>query len=325
MIITKAPLRITLAGGGTDLPDFYTKYGGSVTSMAIDKYIFVNFKRNILDNLVRLRYLKTEEVESINKLSNERARETLKHFKIFDQCEITSIGDLPASTGLGSSGSYLVALITAIQKYKNNNMSNHDIAELACKIEMEELNEPVGKQDQFIASYGGIKTFNINTNGNVSVENFEFSSDDLKTFINNNRIYYTGVQRSASDILKSQKTNQINFEDKMKKISDLSHKFVTSLKEKRYDHYGTLLNEHWMHKKALSPHMTTDNIDQIYYHLMNNGSILGGKIIGAGGGGFLLVYCNNNHSFVDDYMSSKGLIRLKYNVDFDGTKVIYES
>lgn len=325
MIITKAPLRITLAGGGTDLPDFYTKYGGSVTSMAIDKHIFVSFKRNILDNLVRLRYLKTEEVESINKLSNERARETLKHFKIFDQCEITSIGDLPASTGLGSSGSYLVSLITAIQQYKKFNMSKHDIAELACKIEMEELNEPVGKQDQFVASYGGIKTFNIDTNGNVSVENFEFNSSDLKAFINNNRIYYTGVQRSASEILKSQKTNQINFEDKMKKINELSSKFLVALKEKKYDQYGQLLNEHWMQKKALSPHMTTNNVDQLYYHLMNNGNILGGKIIGAGGGGFLLVYCNKNHSYVDEYMQSKGLIRLDYSVDFDGAKVVYES
>jgi D-glycero-alpha-D-manno-heptose-7-phosphate kinase len=291
----------------------------------LPKHIFVSFKRNILDNLVRLRYLKTEEVETINKLSNERARESLKHFKIFDQCEITSIGDLPASTGLGSSGSYLVSLITAIQQYKKLNMSKHDIAELACKIEMEELNEPVGKQDQFIASYGGIKTFNIDTKGNVEVENFDFSSDDLKHFIQNNRIYYTGIQRSASEVLKSQKTNQTNFEDKMKKISDLSLKFVTALKQKNYDYYGQLLNEHWMQKKALSPYMTTNNVEQIYYDLMNNNKIFGGKIIGAGGGGFLLVYCNKDHSYVDNYMQSKGMLRLDYNVDFDGANIVYES
>lgn len=322
MIIAKAPLRITLAGGGTDLPDFYSKYGGSVTSMAIDKYIYINFKKNILDKLVRLRYLKTEEVDNANKLSNERAREVLKYYNIYEQCEITSTGELPSSSGLGSSGSYLVALIAALEKFSGHSIDKHKIAELACKIEIDTLKEPVGKQDQFISSYGGIKTFNIDTNGSVTVENFDIPQIDAEEFITRNRIYYTGVQRDASSILKTQKTDKTRFEQNMRKIQELSSLFSSALKEKRYDDYGELLNLHWQQKRSLSSSMSNGEIDRLYQQLLDDKYILGGKIIGAGGGGFLLLYSHKDHQYLDEYMQHLGMPRMEYAIDHHGVKVI---
>ena len=179
MIISRAPFRITLAGGGTDLPSFYRKYGGSVTSMAIDKYIFVSFKRNLLEKTIRLQYMQTEIVNNALELKHRRASEVLKEFDVSNCCEISSMADLPSRSGLGSSGSYLVALINCLKEYRDANMSRHAIASLACKIEMEKLQEPVGKQDQFISSYGGIKTFIIDKSGEIEVNNLNLSRDDI--------------------------------------------------------------------------------------------------------------------------------------------------
>jgi D-glycero-alpha-D-manno-heptose-7-phosphate kinase len=324
MIITRTPLRITLAGGGTDLPEFYSKFGGSVTSMAIDKYIYVTFKKTILEKIVKLRYLKTEEVDNINKLSNERARVSLKKFNIENQCELTSMADLPSNSGLGSSGTYLVGVINTLQKYRGKSMSKKEIADLACYLEMVELGEPVGKQDQFIASFGGIKTFNIDKSGEVAVENFFMENGDVSDFIERNRIYFTGVKRDASDVLKKQVENKNNFEDRMKRIQELSFKFLEALKDRRFDDYGSLLNEHWQQKKGLSNSVSISKVDKIYDELLQEKLILGGKIIGAGGGGFLWLYSHKNHEELDNKMTENGFTRIEYNLDRDGTKIIYD-
>jgi len=323
MIISRTPLRITLAGGGTDLPEFYSKHGGSVTSLAINKYIFVTFKKTILENIVKLRYMKTEEVDNVNKLSNERARVSLQKFNIFENCELTSMADLPSNSGLGSSGTYLVGVINALQTFCKSNMTKKEIADLACHLEMVELKEPVGKQDQYIASFGGIKTFNISKNGKVDVENFIMSQEDLTEFIKNNRIYYTGVKRSASEVLKNQTNNKENFEDKMKKIQELGYKFTEALKQKNFDEYGKLLDQHWKYKKALSNSISFSKVDNIYEELLNKNMILGGKIIGAGGGGFILLYTPKNHSMLDNFMADNQFTRVEYNIDNDGSKIIY--
>ena len=325
MIISRAPFRITLAGGGTDLPEYYKKYGGAVTSMAIDKYIFVSFKRNILDDFIRLQYLKTEVVDNANKLSHERARAVLKEFDILNRCEISSMADLPSRSGLGSSGSYLVALINCLKEYKNLPMSRDDVANLACRIEMEDLGEPVGKQDQFIASYGGIRTFTISRNGAVETRDINLSNTDIDTFTKHCCIYYTGFQRSASKILKTQTTNKENFEDQMQKICDLSNRFVDALETKNFDQYGALLDEHWRYKKQLSSTMTNSSIDKVYAHLKEKKLILGGKIIGAGGGGFLMVYVPEKFESVDRHMASNGMTKVNYSVDTKGVKTLYQA
>lgn len=322
MIISHAPFRITLAGGGTDLPEFYQKHGGSVTSMAIDKYIYVCFKDNLLDENIRLQYLKTEYVRHVDELEHDRAKAALKHFGIFKNCEISSMADLPARSGLGSSGSYLVALINTLQQFKNKNLSKHDIAELACKIEMEDLGEPVGKQDQFIASYGALQTFDIDREGNVAVKPLDLSTEPLRAFVKRCRIYYTGVQRDASAVLLSQVANKQNFEDKMLKIRDLGYEFVAALENQNYDKYGELLNQHWNYKKRLSSKMTAPLIDEIYRFLKDEGLILGGKIIGAGGGGFLMVYVPTKFEKVDKHMEEAGFIRIEYTTDWGGVRTL---
>ena len=322
MILSRSPFRITLGGGGTDLPAFYEKHGGSVTSMAIDKYIYVSLKRNLLDSNIRLQYLKTEYVKSTHELQHSRARETLKHFNIINGCEVASMADLPAKSGLGSSGSYLVALINCLQELTNKDLSKQQIADLACYIEMDVLNEPVGKQDQFIASYGGIKTFTIDKSGSVSASNIDMATEDIKEFTNRCRIYFTGFQRDASTVLKSQTKNKVNFEEKMLKIMDLGYKFTDALQNKQYDRYGQLLDIHWQYKKMLSNKMTNEKIDNIYSFLKDEKLILGGKIIGAGGGGFLLVYTPHQFEKVDAYAKENGFVRLDYSLDKDGVKTV---
>ena len=324
MIITRSPFRITLAGGGTDLPSFYKKYGGEVTSMAINKYIFVSFKRSLLTDSVRLQYLKTEVVNNVNILSHERARAVLKEFNVLDRCEVSSMADLPAQSGLGSSGSYLVALINCLKEYRKINMSKSDIANLACRIEMEDLQEPVGKQDQFIAAHGGIKRFSIDKSGAVEVGGLNLSDDDIDTFTKRCAIYYTGVQRPASEVLKSQTKNKKNFDNQMQKIADLGNRFVEALKAGNFDDYGTLLDEHWNYKKKLSNKMTNPFVDKTYGRLKQEKLVLGGKLIGAGGGGFLMVYVPEEFEKVDEYMRESGMVKIDYSLDAGGVKTIYQ-
>ena len=322
MIISSAPFRITLAGGGTDLPAFYEKHGGAVTSMAIDKYIYVSFKRILLEKIIKLQYMDTEVVKDIELLSHSRAREALRKFNITNSCEITSMADLPAKSGLGSSGSYLVSLINCLQEFRGRDLTKHQMADLACYLEMQKLQEPVGKQDQFIASYGGIRTFIIDRGGNVKVQDINMEEADLKEFISRCRIYYTGYQRNASEILKSQTVNKANFEEKMLKILDLGYKFTEALEDRQYDRYGELLDVHWRYKKSLSNEMTNSNIDDAYRTLKEQKLILGGKLIGAGGGGFLLTYVPKEFEKVDKYMENVGFMRIQYSIDTHGVKTL---
>jgi|ETNvirnome_6_100_1030635.scaffolds.fasta_scaffold02839_3 D-glycero-alpha-D-manno-heptose-7-phosphate kinase len=323
MIISRAPFRITLAGGGTDLPAFYSKYGGSVTSMAIDKYIYVSFKKNLLDTKVRLQYLRTEYVNKVDELTHDRAKAALKYFGILNNCEISSMADLPSRSGLGSSGSYLVALINGLQEEQRKSFTKAEIAELACKIEITDLGEPVGKQDQYIASYGGIQTFDIDRGGKVRAKALTPSMEALEPFTERCRIYYTGVQRDASAVLRSQTRDQQNFEDKMLRIQALSAPLLEALKSQDYDTYGQLLHRHWSFKKQLSPRMTATIVDEIYNDLKTDRSILGGKIIGAGGGGFLMVYVPKEFNKVDTHMEQAGFIKINYALNTTGVQTIY--
>lgn len=322
MIITRAPFRITLGGGGTDLPSFYEKNEGFVLTMAIDKHIYVTFKKNILEPKIRLQYLKTEFVETLEELEHERAREALLLHDIHKGAEISSIADLPSQAGLGSSGSYLVALLTALRCHKKLSPEPKIIAEEACRIEIDTLKEPVGKQDQYIAAFGGVKSLNIDRHGKVETEDLNLSQSNMQDFLSSVHIYYTGILRSASEILKEQSSLQNNAEDNLKQIKDIGYEVKESLLNTNFDNFGLLMDKHWQLKKQLSKKITLSSMDELYNIVKERFGVLGGKIIGAGGGGFIMLYAPKNRAELESFMKLNGYPRVNYNIDYSGCQTI---
>lgn len=322
MIITRTPFRFTLGGGGTDLPSYYSKNGGLVISMAIDKYLYITLKPDYFDNLYKLRYSEIETVDDIAKLKHSRAREALLLHDIKNGLEINSCADLSANSGLGSSGTFLVGLLKAIREYKRMNIEPSVVAEEACKIEIDVLKEPVGKQDQYIASYGGIKIFEISKDGTVNTKNLNMSQNDVNEFISNVHVYSLNIKRSASDILQEQQKMQGNTEHLLNTIKEYGYRTIDILTKKNYDEYGILLDEYWKLKKQLSSKISLNFVDEIYEEVVNKYDVLGGKIIGAGGGGFLMLYVNKNHSRLENFMSNLKMWRLPYSVDYTGSRVL---
>jgi len=321
MIISRSPYRITLGGGGTDIPSFYEKHGGYCITMSIDNYMYISLKPDELDNMCKLRYSEIENVSSPELLRNTRAKEVLCKYNI-RSVEINTCGDLPAKSGMGSSGTFLVGLLKTIREYKRMDTSPQVIAEEACEIEIEKLGEPVGKQDQYISSYGGIKILNIDKSGNVDTQDLNISKNDFSNFLSNIHVYSIGMQRSASDILKEQSELSGNSEYLLNKIKEYGYKTKDIIESKNYDDYGVLLDEYWSIKKQLSNKISVSSVDKIYEELKNNFSVLGGKIIGAGGGGFFLVYCNSNITKLNNFMTLHGMKKLRFNVDYSGSKII---
>lgn len=320
MIIARSPFRITLGGGGTDMPNFYSKWGSFFISAAIDKYIYVALKKNILDQNIRCQYLATEVVDHVSKLKHDRARECLKHFGIENGHEITSVADLPSGSGLGSSGSYIVALLNCLHVMKKKEYSKDSLAELAFKIEHDVLGEPVGKQDQYIASHGAIQAFTIQKDGTVS--NKEINLPDCDSFYKNCRMYFTNTTRNASKILALQHANPPTIEDSMLKIKEIGYQSYDALTSGNYDVWGSLLHEHWSIKKSVSKKMTVSGVEQLYQEMHSNKEVLGGKIIGAGGGGFMMLYIPKNHSIIDKKMQDAGYRRVPFNFDSGGCQII---
>jgi len=321
MIIAKAPFRITLGGGGTDLPSFYEKHGGFVLSMALDKYIYVCLKPLAMTDKIRLQYSKTELVKSANELQHNRARQALLRHNLTNGLEIVSIADLPASSGLGSSGSYLVALLSAIRHQKRLPTDPITVASEACEIEIVDLNQPVGKQDQYISAFGGVQELHIAKSGTVDVKPSSVSAYNLNELLSRLHVYYTGVLRNASDILTAQSKLRGKSEESLLKIKELGYKFSEALNKGDFDTFGLLLHEHWESKKKMSNKITLDKVDKLYEIVRKDFGVLGGKIIGAGGGGFLMLYSPQKDSLLQSYMESHGLTRLNYNVNMTGTTV----
>lgn len=322
MIIARSPFRITLGGGGTDMPKFYSKHEAFFISAAIDKYIYVGLKKNILDNNIRCQYLATEVVDDVEKLKHDRARECLKHFGINNGHEITSIADLPSGSGLGSSGSYIVALLKCLHTMNNVSWTDASLAELAFKIEHDILGEPVGKQDQYIASFGGVQAFSIDENG--LVKNQSLDLPDKEDFYRNCRMYFTNTTRNASKILALQHSNPPSVEDAMLKIKDIGYQSLDTLIAGNYDEWGSLLHTHWEVKKSVSTKMHVSNVEELYQEMHTKNEVLGGKIIGAGGGGFMMLYIPKNHSIIDKKMESAGFKRVPFKFDCGGCKIIEE-
>lgn len=325
MIFVRAPFRIPLGGGGTDLPSYYSKFGGSLISAAINRYMFITVNRPLVDKLIRVKYTQTEIVNSVKDVKHELVREALRLTNIKDSIEINSIADLPAGTGMGSSGSYLVALLKALHTLKNEYVSTKDLAEEACKIEIEKLKRPVGKQDQYMAAFGGITKLKIGKGGLVNANQLVLPPYFVRDLENSLLIFYTGISREGKQILKSQskatKNNNKRVVENLHLIKSIGLKIEKALVKNDINTFGKLMHEHWMSKRKLSSAISSSRIDHLYELGINNGA-LGGKIMGAGGGGFLLFCCPENRSKIRVEMRKEGLEELFFHFDMEGAKVI---
>jgi len=326
MIVTRAPLRLPLGGGGSDLPFYSSKFGGLLVSVAINKYNYIIVeKRDFYDEFF-IRYSKTEIVKKVSDIEHTRIRAALEYLNITEPLEITAISDVPAGTGLGSSSTFLVALLKALHAYKREDISGKKLAEEASDIEINILKEPIGKQDQYMASIGGLLQLEIEKNGNVLASPLNISFSTMEELENNTLLFSTGVKRDASDVINDQTKNAESDEEKMKQmhiIKDIGKEIRKALEDGDTLKVGRWLNAHWETKKKFSKKMSSDSIDKYYEIGLKNGAI-GGKLVGAGGGGFLLFYCDNNKKQLRDALTKEGLKELPFKFDMDGCKVIYE-
>jgi D-glycero-alpha-D-manno-heptose-7-phosphate kinase len=324
MIITRSPLRISLGGGGTDLPSFYGKYEGFLVAAAIDKYVYVTLTRPFKSGIY-LKYSSIEKVKKISQIKHPIIREVLKEEKLSNYpLEITTLADIPSGTGLGSSGSFTTALIKALYYDQKKIISQKVLAEKACKIEIDRLKDPIGKQDQYIASYGGLTCFEFKKKGEVKVYSLKISPNNLSKLEDNLLLFYTGYTREARSILKNQKILSEKRNEKMlnglKKIKEWGIEIKNSLEKGDLDNFGHIMNEHWYEKKKRSSIMSNPKIDFWYNEAIKNGAI-GGKLVGAGGGGFLMFYAKNKEK-LEAHFLKLGLEQVRFKFDFEGTKVI---
>lgn len=327
MIVTRTPYRVTLGGGGTDLPSFYTEHGGFVLAVAINKYMYVNVNTPILDDLIRVRYTKTEIVHRLEEVSHTLARAALGHFGIQRGIEIDSIADIPAGTGLGSSSCYLVGLLNALHALAQNPVNPQQLAEEACYIELDLLKKPIGKQDQYMAAFGGLTTLSIEKNGTVEVGRLPIVPDVLKELENNLLLFYTGGVRDATAILSEQndatKRNDKAVVGSLTEIKDIGLEIASSVMSGKLRRVGELMDIHWQAKKRLSKGISNPAIDA-WYDLAKSMGAIGGKITGAGGGGFLMLYCEERKAQVRDAMRKSGLRELDFLFEFEGSKVVFD-
>lgn len=325
MIITRSPLRITLGGGGTDLPSYYRQHGGFLIAAAIDKYVYVTVMRPFVEGIF-LKYSKLEHVDAVDEVQHPIIREAIQMLGFrTPQVEITTLADIPAGTGLGSSGSFSTALLKALYAHRRRLLHPSELAELACEIEMNRLGEPVGKQDQYAAAYGGVTCFSFNPDDTVSAGPLRARMDALFDLEDNLLLFFTGFSRSAGSILKDQKERTEHFDAEMLQnlhyVKELGLRSRQALESGKTALFGELMHEHWEHKKRRSNGMSNSQIDEWYELGLNNGAI-GGKLVGAGGGGFLLFY-SEDHRRLRCAMSRAGLEEVRFRFDFEGTKVLF--
>jgi D-glycero-alpha-D-manno-heptose-7-phosphate kinase len=324
MIITRSPLRISLGGGGTDLPSYYREHTGFLLAAAIDKYVYINVHRRFVDGFL-LKYSSLEEAASIDEIKHPIIREALKLVDVRERnLEITSMADIPAGTGLGSSGSFTTALLKALHTLKKNLVEPAELAEQACSIELEKLGEPIGKQDQYIAAYGGITSFRFMADGRVEAAPLKVSDETLFNLEDNLLLFFTGYARSASVILKEQddksKQSDAAMMENLHFIKDLGIQSQAALEAGELEKFAQLMDLHWQRKKERSDRMTNADIDSWYNFAMANGA-LGGKVIGAGGGGFLMFYAGDKVK-LRHAMRQRGLSEVRFRFDFEGTRVL---
>ena len=324
MIIARSPLRITLGGGGTDLPSYYEEREGFLISAAIDKYVYITLHETFEKGYF-LKYSKFEKCNDIEEIQHPIIREALKLLDWKKPClELCSMADIPAGTGLGSSSSFTTALLRALHTMQGNIVSTRTLAEEACEIEMNRLNEPIGKQDQYIASYGGITCMNFHKDGYVWVDPLRISEETLYNLEDNLILYFTGFSRSAGNILKEQndKSKEHN-EDMLKNldfVKDLGYQSKNALEKGDLDEFADIMNVHWEYKKKRSGGMSNPQIDE-WYSLARSHGALGGKMIGAGGGGFLMFYVKDK-ARLRDAMRDTGMSEVRFRFEKEGSRIL---
>ncbi|OGN96601.1 MAG: hypothetical protein A2Z77_01155 [Chloroflexi bacterium RBG_13_51_36] len=326
MLVVRTPYRVPLGGGGTDLPSYYSKYGGFLMTAAINKYIYVMIGKRFEDSIRVSHYRAIEIKDRVDEIEHPVIRESLRLLNVNDGIEIVSIADIPPSTGLGSSGSFTVGLLTALHGYRNDQVSPEEIAEEACKVEIDILKRAGGKQDQYVAAFGGIICLNIDKNGNVEVTRPSISKESIADFESHILYFYSGVQRDAPEVQRGQDTatkrDDMRVIDALHRIKEIGKESKLALEKGNIHRFGKLLNQHWQVKKLLSGEITTSYIDKVYEMAMQNGA-LGGKIMGAGGGGFFMFCCEKESRHrVRQALQAEGLREFEFKINSTGSTIM---
>jgi D-glycero-alpha-D-manno-heptose-7-phosphate kinase len=326
VIIARSPLRISLGGGGTDLPSYYREHGGFLIAAAIDKYVYITVHQTFVPELI-VKYSRLERVDRAADLEHPIIREAMRLLDVEGKyLELTSMADIPAGTGLGSSGSFTTALLKALHAHKKGLMHPRELAEQACAIEIDVLGEPIGKQDQYIAAFGGVTSFEFLPDGRVVAHPLRLDTDTLFNLEDNLLLYFTGYSRSASAILKEQdaasRKRDTAMSENLHEVKALGHESQQALEAGDLARFAELLTEQWERKKQRSGAMSNDRIDSWHRLALQNGA-RGGKLIGAGGGGFLLFYAEDK-ARLRRAMTPTGLREVRFRFDFEGTKVVIQ-
>ncbi len=325
MIVSRTPFRISLGGGGTDLPAYYSKHGGFFVAGAVDKYMHIVLNDRFEPG-IRLSYSRTEIVDAVEQIRHPSVREALKLVGVGDRIEIVSLADVPAATGLGSSGSFTVGLLNALYARQRVVKSPDEVAEAACDIAMNRLREPSGKQDEYAASLGGIRSYEIDRDGRVTSKELKIPENTLSELEYGMMMFYTGITRSAGEILGKQQAKVSEGDDdalrKMHAIKAIGMESKKALESSDLKRFGELLHEHWVLKRGITESMSTDSVDSWYASARENGA-LGGKLVGAGGGGFLMLFCQEGRERVRAALARRGLVEMRFRFDPQGSKVIY--
>ncbi len=323
MIVTRTPVRVSLGGGGTDLASYYSRYGGFLMAAAVNKHVYVMVNKRFTDS-IRVSYARTETVDDVADIKHPIVREGLKMLDLKGGLEITTVADVPANSGLGNSGSFSVGLLHALHAYKREAVGLQELAEEACRLEIDLLKEPVGKQDQYMAAFGGIKCLTFEKDGTVNVEPLALPAGTLDELEKNLLFFYTGITRRAAEILPEQKEacerNDRQVTESLHLIKEIGYQTREALQSGDVRRFGALLDEHWRVKRTLSGKVSNSAIDRWYETARANGAI-GGKIMGAGGGGFFMFYAHEKNS-LRQALEKEGLREIGLCFEPGGSKVI---
>ncbi|OLE38143.1 MAG: galactokinase [Actinobacteria bacterium 13_1_20CM_3_68_9] len=323
MLITRTPVRISLGGGGTDLPSYYRRFGGVVVAAAINRYVYIAINRTFTDDYF-LKYSELERVKDVRDIRHPIFREALTLHQVGPSVEVVSLADIPSGTGLGSSGTFTVGLLRALYAFKREHVVTNALAEEACRIEIERLSRSVGKQDQYIAAFGGLTCFEFSTDGEVTVSPLRISNETLHDLEERLLLFFTGYSRSADTMLDDQKQRSESGDQGMLEnlhtVARIGKLVKEALEDGDLRRFAALMHEHWEHKRARTGGMSSNAIDR-WYEVGRASGALGGKLVGAGGGGFLMFYAEQPAS-LREAMAREGLAELRFSFDHDGSSVI---
>jgi D-glycero-alpha-D-manno-heptose-7-phosphate kinase len=324
MIMTRTPLRISLGGGGTDLPSYYREFGGFVLSAAISKYVYITVNRSFLPGYF-LKYSETEHAENRSEIRHRLFREAIEMHDVPGPLELVSLADVPAGTGLGSSGTFLVGLMHALHAHKREPVTPELLAREAVDVEMNRLAEPVGKQDHYIAAYGGLLCQEYHQDGGVAVAPLKIADQALRELRDSLMLFFVGRTRSAATLLADQKSRSEARDEAMLEglhfAKQLGMEIRSLLESGCTTEFGRLMHEHWLRKRGRSAGMTSSRIDELYDLARSEGGAAGGKLVGAGGGGFFLFFTEDRRR-LRDVMTRAGLSEMDFTFDFDGSVVL---